>query len=67
MERNSNVKCPKCKKVMKPIRRAYSEKRIFYYWAEYNCSTCGCAATVNDDYGGVDYYEKNGNKIIGCE
>ena len=59
-------KCPKCDKPMKPIRCEYNKKRGFYYCAEYNCEICGCVATVND-YGGVDYYNKDGEKIIGCE
>ena len=66
MKQDSNVKCPKCHKEMDPIREVYSQKHNFYYCAEYNCPTCGCAATVNE-YGGVDYYDKEGKKIIGCE
>lgn len=46
---------------MKPIRREYSKKYGFYYDAEYNCDDCGCAAIIND-YGGVDYYDKEGKK-----
>ena len=66
MKKDSNIKCPKCNDSMKPISREYSQKYGFYYDAEYNCDDCGCAATIND-YGGVDYYDKEGKKIIGCE